>query len=282
MASGQPVIELRGIHKSFGDNVVLAGLDLDVLKGEALAIIGVNGSGKSVLLKVMSGLLEADEGVVRVHGADLRTLQPRELVAMRRKVAYVFQSDALFDSMNILENVTYGLREHTKLGEAEMASIAERCLALVDLEPSVLTRMPAELSGGMKKRVGLARAIASQPEVILYDEPTGGLDPQNITRIGQLIRDLNERLAITSVFVTHDMKTAFTVADRVALLDDGVIVHVGPPASFAHADHPAVAEFAHGPGGFLQFLAPEAAAADAGAPPGSLADAGAADPADSA
>ena len=236
MASGQPVIELRGIHKSFGDNVVLAGVELDVLKGEALAIIGVNGSGKSVLLKVMSGLLEADEGVVRVHGADLRTLKPRELVAMRRKVAYVFQSDALFDSMNILENVTYGLREHTKLGEAEMASIAERCLALVDLEPSVLTRMPAELSGGMKKRVGLARAIASQPEVILYDEPTMGLDPINTHRIGALLQGLHKTYGIAGLMVTHDMKLADAVTDRAAMLLDGRIAGIDTMAALR--EHP--------------------------------------------
>jgi phospholipid/cholesterol/gamma-HCH transport system ATP-binding protein len=244
-----PVIELRGIAKSFGPKVIFDQLELEVYEGEVLVLLGFSGAGKSVLLKLMSGLIEPDEGTVLYRGKDLSTLRAVELIEMRKTLSYVFQSNALFDSQSVLENVAFGLLEHTKMGDAEIRARVIECLTWVGLGTEVLTRMPAQLSGGMQKRVALARAVATQPRIILYDDPTGGLDPQSVTRIGDMIENLQRELALTSVIVTGDMKLVFRVADRIALIHEHHIHHLGTPDYFRDSDAPEVIEFVRDPEG---------------------------------
>ena len=253
MAAAQPrmsaepsvVVELRGLRKSFGDNPVLRGVDLRVHEGETFTILGGSGSGKSVCLKHMIGLLRADGGEILVGGRDVTRLSEIEWVPLRRNVAMVFQGAALFDSLSVLENVAYPLREHTDDADEAIRERVRECLAAVGL-PGIESMMPAELSGGMRKRVGLARAIALQPDVILYDEPTTGLDPANSRRIGQLIRDLQRRLGVTSVIVTHDMPLCLAVSDRVALLQDGRIAVEGTVDEIRRSPHPELRDFLEG------------------------------------
>ncbi len=238
------LFELRGLCKAFDAEVpLLQDANLTVYEGETLAIIGESGSGKSVLLKMMMGLMEPDAGEILFRGKSVFDMEPEELGAMRTQVGYVFQNDALFDSMSVLDNIGYGMREHTKASDQEILDRAQDCLEFVGLERWRVKLYPAELSGGQRKRVGIARAIAMKPKMILYDEPTQGLDPQSITRIANLILRLREELRATSVIVTHDMRTAFTAANRIALLHDTRFDYVGSPAQFAYHDAEPVREF---------------------------------------
>lgn len=219
-SNSKSFVELVGIHKAFAGVPVLEGVDLEATRGQVLTILGGSGSGKSVMLKHMIGLLRPDAGRVFVEGRDVTEFGEREWFKVRRHFGYVFQGSALFDSLSVFENVAYPLREHLKLSEDEMIDRVEACLASVGLE-GVGPKMPAELSGGMRKRVAVARAIALRPQAILYDEPTTGLDPANSRRIGQLILSLQAELDVTSVVVTHEIELCLAVSDRIVLLDRG-------------------------------------------------------------
>jgi phospholipid/cholesterol/gamma-HCH transport system ATP-binding protein len=243
VAMPTPIVELRGVGLSLGDNVLLQQANLALHPGETLAIIGESGCGKSVMLKMFIGLLQPDEGTVFFKGRDLATLDQQALDQIRQEVGYVFQNDALFDSMTNLDNIGYSLREHARASDEEIRARALECLLAVGLEERVLELHPSGVSGGMRKRVGIARAIAHKPELLLYDEPTQGLDPQNITRIGELIAKLQRELHATSVVVTHDMRTAFGVADRIALMHDRCFPYVGTPRELLHSTDEPVREF---------------------------------------
>lgn len=248
--SGQSVIEFRGVNKAFGEKVIYRNMDLQVRTGETLTIIGGSGTGKSVCLKMVIGLLFADAGEVCVDGQNVGEMDDDALRKVRRKVSMVFQSGALFDSMNVAENVGYALREHTDQSDEEIFDRVARCLGLVGLgldeNPEIMDLMPASLSGGMRKRVALARSIALAPDVILFDEPTTGLDPQNSTRISRMIRELQQELGVTSVVVTHDMALAWHVADRVAMLHDYRFPFVEDVDTFRSIDDPIVRDFTEG------------------------------------
>ena len=236
------MIDIQEVHKSFDDNHVLRGVDLQIAEGCTTVIIGSSGSGKSVLMKHMLGLLRPDRGRVFVDGEDITGLSERGLVRVRSKFGMVFQHSALFDSMSVGENVAFPLREHSELKENEIrARVAER-LALVGLE-DVEERYPAELSGGMRKRVGLARAIVLDPKIILYDEPTTGLDPITANSVDEMIMDAQEKLGITSVVISHDIASSFRVGHQVAMIYQGTIVEQGPPRDLRESEHPHVREF---------------------------------------
>jgi phospholipid/cholesterol/gamma-HCH transport system ATP-binding protein len=243
--NGSVVIELQDVHKAFRGQPVLCGVDLSIRAGETFTILGGSGSGKSVCLKHMIGLLRPDRGRVRVLGVDITDLPEHQLVECRKAVSMIFQSAALFDSLSVYENVAYPLREHVSWPESRIAERVAACLEAVGLA-GVQSKMPAELSGGMRKRVGVARGIALEPKVILYDEPTTGLDPANQRRVGELIRDLQQRLHVTSVVVTHELELCFAISDRVALLKDGRIAAEGSAAEMRATDHPAVRAFLAG------------------------------------
>lgn len=238
------MIELRGVRKRFGAQVVLDGVDFDVNEGETVALLGPSGTGKSVLLKHIIGLLKPDAGTITVDGKNVARLKRKELVAYRQNIGYVFQNGALFDSMDVFENVRLGIVDEDKFKDLEYAQkrVAE-CIRLVNLQPEVIQKFPAELSGGMRKRVGIARAIAGSPKYLLYDEPTSGLDPVNADVIDALVQRLDEEIGVTSVMVTHDVRGAFRVADRLALLSEGKIVMQGTPQEFLASDHPKVKAF---------------------------------------
>jgi len=241
------MIELRGVSKRFGDLVVLDGVDFSVRKGETVALLGPSGVGKSVLLKHINGLIHPDRGEVWVDGQNVIRLKRKDLARLRSRIGYVFQYGALFDSMTVADNIKLGITDQASASdEAYSRARAEQCLGMVNLDPAVAEKYPAELSGGMKKRVGLARAIALQPRIILYDEPTTGLDPSNIEKITELIMDLREKLGVTSVVVTHDMQSAFKVSDRIALLHQGRIAVAGTPAEIEHSDLKLVRDFISG------------------------------------
>jgi len=238
------VIELRGVKKRFGAQVVLDGVDFIVNEGETVALLGPSGTGKSVLLKHIIGLLKPDSGTITVDGKNVATLGRKELVAYRQGIGYVFQNGALFDSMNVFENVRLGIVDEAKFKDLDYAkSRVAECIRLVNLQAEVVNKFPAELSGGMKKRVGIARAIAGSPKYLLYDEPTSGLDPVNADVIDALVQRLDEEIGVTSVMVTHDVRGAFRVADRLALLSEGKIVMQGTPQEFLASDHPKVKAF---------------------------------------
>lgn len=245
--SQTPIISMRGVSKAFGSNVVYRGMDLDVYRGETLTILGGSGSGKSVALKLMIGLLRAEEGSVLVNGAEVSEMRTDSLRKLRQDLAMVFQGGALFDSMSVLENVGYALTEHTTMSDAEIRDRAEECLEMVGLGLSenagILEKFPANLSGGMRKRVALARSIAIKPAVILYDEPTTGLDPPNCDRISMMIRHLQEQLSVTSVVVTHDIDTAFYVSDRLAMLHDHRFPWVARTEDFRQIEDEVVRDF---------------------------------------
>jgi len=230
------VVELRSVSKAFGEKVVLDAADLAVARGEVLVILGGSGSGKSVTLRHMNGLTQPDAGEVLVDGAAVSSLAEEELVPVRKKVGMLFQMGALFDSMTVFENVAFALWEHTRMTEAEVAARVEEVLGFVNLEPDVMPLLPSSLSGGMKKRVSLARTISLKPEVLLYDEPTTGLDPVTAMTINRLIVDLNTRLSTTSVVVTHDIASALFVADRIAFLEKGRFAFVGTPVEARSSD----------------------------------------------
>lgn len=236
------MILLRNIKKSFQDNIVLNGVNLNIKEGLVTAIIGGSGSGKSVILKHILGLLKPDDGQVYFEGQELSSLSYKQLVRARQKIGMVFQNSALFDSMTISENLSMGLKRHTRLRPFEIQKEVEKSLGMVGLE-GVENKHPAELSGGMKKRAAIARAIVMKPEVILYDEPTTGLDPPRADSISQLIGDLNRKLGTTSVMVTHDMYSMYQVADQTALLYDGVIRFNGTPEQISKSTDPIIMEF---------------------------------------
>jgi len=238
-------IEFSGIKKSFDEKVVYTKLDLCIEKGETITIIGGSGSGKSVLLKLLVGLMKPDAGSITIGGTDIVPLSENELVSVRKRIGMLFQGGALFDSVSVGENVGYGLVMQARMKENEIKKKVAHCLEMVGL-PGIERMMPADLSGGMKKRVALARAIAYDPEIILYDEPTTGLDPTNSNRINHLINELREILKVTSVVVTHDMKSAFAVSDRLAMLFRGRIELVGTPAEIKRSSDPVVRGFIEG------------------------------------
>ncbi|HEX5385125.1 MAG TPA: ATP-binding cassette domain-containing protein [Gemmatimonadales bacterium] len=237
------MIRLQDVHKSFGPKTVLQGLTLDVPEGLNTVIIGASGSGKSVTLKLIAGLLEADAGRIEVDGCNVPDLDRAELGKLRGQIGYVFQFAALFDSMNVAENIRLGLVKRGYDEEAIKERIAES-LALVDLTGAE-ERMPSELSGGMRKRVGIARAVALRPRYILYDEPTTGLDPITAAVMDRLMERTRDR-GVTGVVVTHDMRSAFSVGDRIAMLHDGMIRQVGTPAEMQATDDPVVRQFIEG------------------------------------
>ncbi len=238
------MIEFRNLHKSFGDLKVLDGVDLVVQEGETLALLGPSGTGKSVLIKHAIGLLEPDEGDVFVDGVSIATATPKQLRAVRRQLGYVFQNAALFDSLSVAENLRLAQEDETKMRDpADCRREAAELLRRVNLDESVLDKYPAELSGGMRKRVGVARAIASRPKYLLWDEPTTGLDPVNADNIDDLIMELNTTLNVTSIVVTHDLDTAFEVGDRIALLYEGKIRANAAPDEILKNTDPIVARF---------------------------------------
>ncbi len=237
------MISIRGLRKSFGNGKqVLNGVNLDIPTGETIAIIGQSGCGKSVLLKHIVGLLEPDDGSVTVDGKVVHDLAEDELYELRKRFGFLFQGAALFDSMTILENVGLGLAENGNLSDQEIRSIVAEKLALVGL-PGIEHLKPAELSGGMKKRAGLARALATNPDYLFYDEPTTGLDPVMSEQIDTLIADLTERLSVTSIVVTHDLFSVYTIAHRVAMMHDGVIYFEGTPSELRASSDPIVIRF---------------------------------------
>ncbi len=239
------MIELSDIHKSFGENHVLRGVKLRIDRGESLVVIGGSGSGKSVLLKHIIGLLRPDKGKVIVDSIDLSQLDEDGLNEVRKKFGMLFQSSALFDSMNVWENVGFGLKRHTLLSNSEIKEIVVRKLRMVGLV-GVEDVMPSELSGGMRKRVGLARAIAMEPEILLYDEPTTGLDPIMADAINDLIVEMREKLKITSIAITHDIKSAYKIADTIAMLYNGVIIASGSSEEIKNTSNPVVRQFIEG------------------------------------
>ena len=236
------LFEVRGLKKAFGRNVVLDGLDLDIYEGEVVTIIGESGSGKSVLLKAMMGLIEVDGGTIRFDGQEVTGQTEREWVRTRRRIGMLFLESALFDSLDVFENVGYALREQTSMTDEEIARRVDETLSLVAL-PGIEAMAPSDLSGGMRKRVALARAVAVRPEVVFYDEPAEGLDPINVTRVNRLLLGLQESLNVTSVVVTHNLKAAFAISDRLALIHDGEVVVTGAPETFLDSDNPVVREF---------------------------------------
>jgi phospholipid/cholesterol/gamma-HCH transport system ATP-binding protein len=238
------MIELRNIHKRFGQQVVLDGVDFVVNEGETVALLGPSGTGKSVLLKHIIGLIRPDSGDVIVDDQDVCRLKRRDLATLRSRIGYVFQNGALFDSMDVYENVRLGISDEAKYQDEDYsrARVTE-CLKLVNLTPETMDKYPAQLSGGMRKRVGIARAIAGSPKYLLYDEPTSGLDPVNADVIDGLVRRLDNELGVTSVMVTHDVRGAFRVADRLALLTGGKIVQQGTQEEFLSSQNPKVKEF---------------------------------------
>jgi len=239
------MIVITDLFKNFGENQVLKGVNIAINKGEVMVIIGGSGCGKSVLLKHIIGILKPDRGKVEVFGKEIAKLSESELNKIRMKFGMVFQGAALFDSLTVRENVGFFLDEHTKLSHKTISKIVSEKLKLVGLS-GVENLMPFELSGGMRKRVGLARAIAMEPEIVLYDEPTTGVDPIMATTINELIKDLQTKLSLTSIVVTHDMTSAYYVADRIAMLYDGKIIEIGTPEEIKNTKNPLVKKFITG------------------------------------
>lgn len=244
-SNGVPMVELRDLHKSFGDNQVLRGVSLTVARGESIVIVGGSGTGKSVTLRHVIGLVRPDQGHVIIEGKDLCCLAPFELNRVRRRFGMSFQEGALFDSMSVFENIAFPLRRHTKKTEKEIHARVEECLDLVHLE-GVESKRPSELSGGMRRRVGFARAISLEPEILLFDEPTTGLDPVISAIVAELIVEMDHRLHVTTMTITHDMKVAFRIADRVAMIHQGRIIENGTPDEFRNSSNPIVQQFITG------------------------------------
>ncbi|MCX7973050.1 MAG: ABC transporter ATP-binding protein [Candidatus Aminicenantes bacterium] len=244
------MIKIIDLHKSFGEKQVLSGVNLEVKKGETMVIIGQSGSGKSVLLKLIIGILKPDRGKIYVDGTETTGLKEEERLRLNRKFGMVFQGAALFDSMTVAENVAFGLERHLRLSSKEIREIVRASLEMVGLR-GVEKLMPHQLSGGMKKRVGLARAIAYRPEIMLYDEPSTGIDPIRADAINEMINKFKQEMGMTSIVITHDMASAYKVADRIAMLYGGRIIEVGTPEEIRQSLNPIVQQFirgeAHGP-----------------------------------
>ena len=245
--TSDPLVRFVNVAKRFGPKVLFSGLSLEVRRGETLTVMGASGSGKSVMLKMLIGLIPADSGEILFDGQDVVKMGEDDLSEVRRRIAYLFQGAALFDSLTVGENVAYGLREQfwNTMSGPEIDIRVEQSLGLVGL-PGIQAMRPSDLSGGMKKRVGLARTLALKPEVLLYDEPTTGLDPINAARINHLIVSIQRTLKLTSVVVTHDMGTAFAVSDRLAMLGKGRVLLAGTKEEFRAATNPAVRNFIEG------------------------------------
>ncbi len=239
------MIQLVDVHKAFGPKRVLEGFSLEVKEGETMVIIGYSGTGKSVAIKHIVGLLEPDSGTVFVDGLEVPTLPRSELYRLRSRIGYVFQFAALFDSLKIGENVAMGLRKQGELSEREIQDRVHEVLELVDL-PNVAERFPAEMSGGMRKRVGIARAIAARPKYLLYDEPTTGLDPVTSAVINKLMIRMREKLGVTAIVITHDMRSAYAVGSRIAMLYEGRVRQVGTVDEIQHTHDPVVRQFIEG------------------------------------
>lgn len=240
------MIEYKDVYKSFGDNRVLSGINLVIEKGETFFVLGKTGEGKTVLIRLLVGLLNADSGRIFIDGEDITDLKEQEFFRIRKKCGMVFQFPTLFDSINVLENVAFGLRRHEDLSEEEIREKVRENLELVHLGEDVMFRMPEELSFGMQKRVGLARAIALRPEYLLYDEPTTGLDPFTSGQINKLMMEMAQKLKVTSIVVSHDLTSMLEVADRVALLDGGGFAEIGSPDKFISSSNPVVKKFIEG------------------------------------
>ena len=240
-----PIIELEDVHKSFGEKQVLRGMSISVERGESLVIVGGSGTGKSVTLKHIIGLLKPDRGRVVVDGEDVTTMDDVELNRIRRRFGMAFQEGALFDSMSVFENIAFPLRRHTKMKESDIRARVEECLEDVHLH-GVDSKRPSELSGGMRRRVGFARAISLKPEILLFDEPTTGLDPVISDVVAELIVEMDEKLGTTTVTITHDMKVAFKIADKLAMIHDGRIIEQGTPEEFQRSTNPCVRQFLEG------------------------------------
>jgi phospholipid/cholesterol/gamma-HCH transport system ATP-binding protein len=238
----ETVIRFRDVHKSFGSQHVLNGLSFEVRKGECLAVMGPSGTGKSVVLRHVIGLLRADSGAVEVEGEEISKLPRKELSALRRRMGFLFQEGALINWLSVGDNVALPLRENTRLPEAEIRAKVQEKLALVRI-PDAWEKMPSQISGGMKKRVGLARALITDPEIVLYDEPNAGLDPEISASINELIRDVQHELHVTSVVVEHRVHCIKTVADRVLFLEQGRALLDLPPREFFASDHPRLRQF---------------------------------------
>jgi len=250
------VIELYGVRKRFGQQVILDGVDFTVKDGETLALLGPSGTGKSVLLKHIVGLIRQDSGKVIVDGQEVALLKRQALRELRSTIGYVFQNGALFDSLNVFENVRLGITNEDQFRDMDYCQErVARCLTMVNLTLDTKEKYPAQLSGGMRKRVGISRAIAGTPKYLLYDEPTSGLDPVNSDIIDDLVKRLAAELGVTSVMVTHDVRGAFRVADRLALLTGGKIVQQGTPQEFMQSTVPEVREFLERDFGNLNFAA---------------------------
>ncbi len=238
------MIELREVYKRFGEQVILDGVNFNVRDGETVALLGPSGTGKSVLLKHIIGLIRPDRGEVEVDGKIVKLLKRAELAELRSSIGYVFQNGALFDSDDVYQNIRLGLSDEDQYNDDQYARArVEECLKLVNLAPETAAKFPAQLSGGMRKRVGIARAIAGKPKYLLYDEPTSGLDPVNSDIIDNLVKRLADELGVTSIMVTHDVRGAFRVANRLALLSGGKIVQHGTPEEFLASTNPKVKEF---------------------------------------
>ncbi len=244
-AGRTPKIAVLDLWKSFGGKQVLRGVNLEVWPGESLVIVGGSGAGKSVLLKHLIGLIQPDRGHVIVNGEDLACAEPERCLVLRRKFGMSFQEGALFDSMTVYDNIAFPLRRHTRMSEKEIAERVAHCLALVHLS-EIEQKMPSELSGGMRRRVGFARAIALQPEILLFDEPNTGLDPITAAAIDRVIIEMRDRMPVTMVTITHDMNSAFRIADRIAMLRDGQILAAAPPQEFRQLPDPYVQSFLAG------------------------------------
>ena len=239
------MLKIADLHKSFGSKHVLQGVDLEVHEGESMVVIGGSGSGKSVLIKHIIGILRPDSGRIYISGNEVSQMNEREWNEVRKKFGMLFQAAALFDSLSVWENVGFGLKQHTHLSDREIRDAASEKLAMVGLY-DVEDLRPSELSGGMQKRVGLARAIAMEPDILLYDEPTTGLDPINADMINDLIIDMREKLHVTSVAITHDMVSAYKIADRIAMLYKGKLLQIGTPEDIQNTDNPYVHQFISG------------------------------------
>ncbi|MCJ8344726.1 ABC transporter ATP-binding protein [bacterium] len=241
----QPIIKLHNIYKSFEDKHVLQGFNLEIFPGETFVILGPSGCGKSVALKIITGLLSPDCGEVEIFGKKVQDLNEQKWSEIRQNFGFLFQNAALFDSLNVEENIAFTLKQQGQFSEQEIEDIVAKNLDLIGL-PGIEKKMPSELSGGMKKRVGLARAIALNPKVIFYDEPTTGLDPIRASGIDQLINKLKEKLNVTSVVITHDLKSAFTIADRIGLHYNGKIQNICTAEEFKKSENPMVQQFLSG------------------------------------
>ena len=243
--NGQPVISMQHVEKTLGGRQVLRDMSIDVARGESLVIVGGSGQGKSVTLKHIIGLMQPDKGHVFINGVDLCCMKSVELNRFRRRFGMSFQEGALFDSMSVFENIAFPLRRNTKMKEPEIRARVEECLNQVHLV-GVEKKRPSELSGGMRRRVGFARAISLQPEILLFDEPTTGLDPVISDVVADLILEMDSKLNVTTVTITHDMKVAFKIADRVAMLFKGQIIEEGTPYEFQQSQNPIVQQFIDG------------------------------------